>query len=129
MARDDEALVRRVYELWNSDGPHVLEAYGTDSIELVDAPQMPDARVNRGQAEVLARLEEVAESVGGRYVRIDDVSAAGDEVLVALRWCVDDTPSSATLGEVFHLVRVADGKIARMRVFLTRAEALAAASA
>jgi ketosteroid isomerase-like protein len=128
MARDDEALVRRAYELWNSEGPRVLESFGADSVELVDPPQMPDSRAYRGYAAVLARLEEVAEAVGGRYAHIDEVRAVGDEVLVALTWRVDATPGSSILGEVFHLVRVERGKIALMRVFLSRDEALAAAS-
>jgi ketosteroid isomerase-like protein len=94
---------------------------------LVDPPQMPDSRSYHGHAEVLARLEEVAEAVGGRYARIDEVTPVGDEVLVALTWRMDASPESAILGEVFHVVRVEDGKIARIRVFLTRDEASAAA--
>ena len=77
---------------------------------------------------MLARLEEVAEAVGGRYAHIDEVTPVGDEILVVLTWRVDDSPTSAILGEVFHVVRVEGGKIARMRVFLARDEALAAAS-
>lgn len=128
MAQGDAALVRHAYEAWNSEGPRVLESFGADSVELVDPPQMPDSRAYRGYAAVLARLEEVADAVGGRYAHIDEVSAVGDEVLVALTWRVDASPESAVLGEVFHVVRVEDRKIARMRVFLTRDEALAAAS-
>jgi ketosteroid isomerase-like protein len=128
MTREDEALVRRVYELWNRDGPRVLESHGADAVELDDAPEMPDSRTHRGHAAVVARLEEVAGAVGGRDVHIDDVSAIGREVLVALTWRVDASPDSATLGEVFHLVRVERGKIARIRVFLTRDEALAASA-
>lgn len=127
MAWDDQALVRRAYELWNSQGPRVLESFGADSVELVDPPQMPDSRAYRGHAAVLARLEEVADAVGGRYAHIDEVSPVGDEVLVALTWRVEASPESAVLGEVFHVVRVEGEKIARMRVFLTRDEAVAAA--
>jgi ketosteroid isomerase-like protein len=127
MASDDRELVRRAYEAWNDQGPGVLESFGSDSIELVDPPQMPDSRSYHGHAEVLARLEEVAEAVGGRYAHIDEVIPARNEVLVALTWRMDASPDSAILGEVFHVVRVEDGKIARMRVFLSRDEALAAA--
>jgi ketosteroid isomerase-like protein len=128
MAHEDKALVRRAYEAWNSEGPRVLESFGAHSIELVDPAQMPDSRSYRGHAAVLARLEEVAEAVGGRYAHIDEITPIEDEVLVALTWRVDASPESAILGEVFHVVRLERGKIARMRVFLTRDEALAAAS-
>jgi ketosteroid isomerase-like protein len=124
---ENEALVRRTYERWNDEGPRVLESLGTESIELHDPPQMPDSRIYRGKAGVLARLEEVAEAVGGRYAYIDEVQAVGDQVLVALTWRVDASRGSPILGEVIHLVRLEDGKIARMRVFLSREEALAAA--
>lgn len=129
MASDDQELVRHAYDAWNDQGPGVLESFGAHSVELVDPPQMPDSRSYHGHAEVLARLEEVAEAVGGRYAHIDEVIPAGDEVLVALTWRMDASPDSAILGEVFHVVRVEDGKIVRMRVFLTREEALAASSA
>jgi|SoiMethySBSTD1v2_1073268.scaffolds.fasta_scaffold85850_2 ketosteroid isomerase-like protein len=125
---DDQDLVRRAYEAWNDQGPGVLESFGADSIELVDPPQMPDSRSYHGHAEVLVRLEEVAEAIGGRFAHIDEVTPLGDEVLVSLTWRMDPSPDSAILGEVFHVVRVEDGKIACMRVFLTRDEALAAAS-
>jgi ketosteroid isomerase-like protein len=128
MAQDDEALVRLAYEAWNSSGPRVLESFGASSVELVDPPQMPDSRTYRGHAAVLARLEEVADAVGGRHAHIDEVSPVGDEILVALTWRVDASPESAVLGEVFHVVRVEGGKIARMRVFLARDEAMTAAS-
>ena len=126
MAGNDEALVRSAYEAWNTEGPRVLESFGADSVELVDPPEMPDSRSYHGHAAVLARLEEVAEAVGGRYAHIDEITPVGDEVLVALTWRVDATLESAILGEVFHVVRVEGGKITRMRVFLTRDDALAA---
>lgn len=125
MASDDQDLVRRAYEAWNDQGPGVLESFGADSIELVDPPQMPDSRSYHGHAEVLARLEEVAGAVGGRYVHIDEVTPVGGEVLVSLTWRMDPAPDSAVLGEVFHVVRVESGKIVRMRVFLSRDEAAA----
>jgi ketosteroid isomerase-like protein len=128
MASGDEELVRRAYEAWNDQGPGVLESFGADSIELVDPPQMPDSRSYYGRTAVLARLEEVAGAVGGRYAHIDEVVPVGDQVLVALTWRVDASQESAILGEVFHVVRVEDERIVRMRVFLTRDEALAAAS-
>jgi hypothetical protein len=129
MPSEDEALVRQVYDLWNQEGPGMLKSFGAESIELHDPAQMPDSRSYRGIAAVLARLEEVATAVGGRYAQIDEVSSVEGQVLVALTWRVDPSSDSAILGEVFHLVTVGGGRIARIRVFLKREEALAAASA
>jgi ketosteroid isomerase-like protein len=41
-------------------------------------------------------------------------------------WRLDRETEDVQLGQVFHVVRVRDGMIARIRVFLTEAEALRA---
>jgi len=87
---------------------------------------MPDARPWRGRDAVLARLEEVAASIGGRWVELREVRPVGGEILVAMTWRMDSSSDSAVLGDVFHLVEVADGRIRRIRVFLTEEDALAA---
>ena len=124
---EDVSVVREAYEAWNLAGPGALRDRVVEDVELHDPPQMPDGRVWRGWDEVLARLEEVAASIGGRWVDLREVRPVGGEVLVSMAWRVDSTPGSAVLGDVFHLARVAHGKIARMRVFLSEDDALAAA--
>jgi len=74
------------------------------------------------------RTEEVAASIGGRWVDLREVRAAGDEIFVAMTWRVDRSSDSAVLGDVFHLVALAGGRISRIRVFLTEEDALAAAA-
>ena len=118
---DDAAvrIVRDAYEAWNRDGPQALGPWVADELELRDPPEMPDARVWVGRDAVLARLEDVAAAVGGRWVELRGIRLAGDEVVVSMSWQVDDSRDSAVLGDVFHRVRVTNGKIDRMRVFLS----------
>jgi hypothetical protein len=59
---------------------------------------MPDAATWRGRDAVLGRLEEVAAAVGGGSVEFDSLRAIGDEVLVAMRWKLEDESGDAALG-------------------------------
>ena len=129
MSERDIAVVRSAYEQWNETGLSALERWAAESIELEDAPQLPDAGSWRGRAAVLARLAEVAATIGGTSVEITDVATAGEDVLVSMVWHEDDSAQSPALGDVFHLVHVAGGRIDRVRVFLSRDAALAAAAA
>jgi ketosteroid isomerase-like protein len=127
MSEHDVALVRRAYEEWNTAGLSALEKWAADAIELEDAPQLPDSGAWKGRAAVLGRLAEVAAAIGGTWVDIGDVATAGDEVLVSMVWREDDRAGSPAIGEVFHLVHVTGERIDRLRVFLERDAALAAA--
>jgi ketosteroid isomerase-like protein len=120
---DNLELVRHAYEVWNRDGPAAIEALLAPDVELHDAPQVPDADVWRGRAAAIARLRSVADAVGGGYVEFEDFVPRGDSVLVKMRWELGGEREPAELGEVFHLVEVAGGQIARIRVFLTEREA------
>jgi ketosteroid isomerase-like protein len=119
-------LVHRAYESWNSDGLAALEPWLADRVELSDAPELPDSGTFQGRDAVLARLEEVAATMGGGWADLRDFRAFEDEVLVSMVWQADDTASGAAFGEVFHVVRVAGGQITRVRVFLEERAALEA---
>jgi ketosteroid isomerase-like protein len=127
MAQDNVEVVRRAYEAWNSEGLDALRPWIADTIELQDPPEVPDSGTWQGSEAVFGRLAEVAATIGGRWVELQQVRAVGDEVLAAMDWRMDRASDSADLGQVFHLVRLTSGKIDRMRVFLSEAQALAAA--
>lgn len=126
MTSDHVALVRRAYELWNREGPRAIGPMLSPDAEVHDAPQLPDAEIWKGRDAVVARLEAVAEAMGGGYVEFDGFTPCTGAVLVAMRWELGSETGHAELGEVFHLVDVDAGLITRIRVFLTEAEALGA---
>jgi ketosteroid isomerase-like protein len=115
--------VLRAYEVWNERGPAAIGPLVTDDVELHDAPQLPDAQVWRGRDAVLERLAAVAASVGGGSVEFEGFRDTGEEVVIAMCWRLGSERGEAQLGRVFHVVRVTDGLISRIRVFLTEAEA------
>jgi ketosteroid isomerase-like protein len=123
-ADEREQLVRRAYEAWNAEGPGALMPFVTDDVELMDAPELPDAGSWTGRDAVLRRLTEVADAVGGHSGDLERFEAHHDVVLVTMTWRRDSDPEGETsLGRVFHLVRVEVGKIARIIVFLDQAAA------
>lgn len=124
MSADRAALVRRAYEEWNAGGVPAFFAWMAEAIELRDPPQLPDAGDWRGRAEVTRRLDEVATAVGGSSVELRDVRVLGNEVLVVMDWQRQGTGGSASLGAVYHLVRLTGDRIDRVRVFLTEEDAL-----
>jgi ketosteroid isomerase-like protein len=122
-------LVRRVYEAWNSAGASVIESSLSEGVELVDAPEMPDARTWRGRAAVIGRLEDVSSAVGGGWADLREFRDYGDKVLVNMVWQEDQTKGSPAFAEISHVVKVEAGRITSMRVFLDQTAAEAAASA
>ena len=127
MSDANVALVRRIYETWNFEGLDALAPWLSESVELQDAPEMPDAVSVPAVDAVVARLREVAEAVGGGSVELRELSAFGDEVLVPMLWRAGDQAGSAEFGEVFHVVRVSGEQIVAMRVFVDEGAARAAA--
>ena len=127
-AESPEQLVRGAYEAWNGSGPDALMPFVTDDVELHDAPELPDAECWTGRDAVLQRLIDVADAVGGHSGDLESFDVRGDVVLVTMTWRRDtDPPGEASLGPVYHVVRVESGKIARITVFLDEAAARRAA--
>jgi ketosteroid isomerase-like protein len=123
---DTVQLVEEAYRTWNLSGPGAFMEFTTEGIELHDAPEVPDAQVWVGREAVLARVEEIAATVGGGWADIDDVRPAGDAVLVSLTWKIERASPTA-LASVYHVVTVEGDKVARIRVFLDQDAAARAA--
>jgi hypothetical protein len=125
---DSEHLVRRFYDAWNRDGPEALTQFATAEVTLRDAPELPDAGLWRGRDVVIRRLDEVAAHVGGGWVDVRDVRSFNNKVLVRMEWMLAEADRGASVGDVFHVVNLDRGKITAIDVFLSDAEALAAAT-
>ena len=121
-------IVRRYYAAWNAGGIDAARAFWSDDFEWHDAPGMPDASVYRGADAVSAHFRDLSEVLGPMKVHLDRVLPAGDEVFVALDVHLDVRLGALTLdGSIFETVRIEDGKISRIRLFLDEQTALEAA--
>jgi len=129
MSEETLALVRRVYDAWNSGGVQAIEPSLADDVQLHDAPEMPDARSWRGRAAVLGRLDDVSAAVGGGWADLRELRLYRDKVLVNMVWQEDAAAGSPAFAEVSHVVRVEGDQIVSLEVFLDRAAAEAAARA
>jgi hypothetical protein len=119
-------LVEEAYRAWNARGPRAFVEFATETVEVHDAPEVPDAQVWVGREAIVARLEDIVASTGGRWADIEAVQPVGDEVLVSLTLRLD-RESPTTLGSVYHVVRLDGDRIGRVRVFLDEGAAMRAA--
>ena len=119
------------YELWNAGDPQGMAALCfTDDIEWHNAPEWPGQRSYQGSETVVRfLLEEVVGVIELGDIEIEQLDVYGDEVLIAMLARTRGHESNLDIGKipVFHVARLRDGKVARIRAFLDRDEAVAAA--
>jgi ketosteroid isomerase-like protein len=129
----DLRFLQDAYELWNSgDIEGLAEGCFSDDIEYQNSPEWPGQRVYRGSDAVARFLkEEVAEIIGLEGIKIERMDVFGDEILIALQAQAHGFQSGIDFGEVsvFHVARVRDGRVSRVRVFLDESQAIEAARA
>jgi ketosteroid isomerase-like protein len=128
MSEANVDIVRRYYEEWNDGGIDAARAFWSDEIEWHDAPEMPDSGVYQGAESVAAHFRDLSGVLGEMEVHVDRVFPAGDEVLVLLLVHLDAQRGGLLLdGPIYETVRVEDGKISRIRLFLDEQNAIEAA--
>jgi ketosteroid isomerase-like protein len=128
MSEANVDIVRRYYQVWNDGGIDAARAFWSDEIEWHDAPEMPDSGVYQGAESVAAHFRDLSGVLGEMEVHVDRVSPAGDEVLVLLLVHLDAQRGGLLLdGPIYETVRVEDGKISRIRLFLDKQNAFEAA--
>lgn len=85
MARDRVELVKRGYEAWNQgDRSWVLEHMSED-VEWITPPEDPDPGTYRGYEGVERFWSQWRAAVGQLAFEIEDISEAGDHVIVTAR--------------------------------------------
>jgi ketosteroid isomerase-like protein len=124
----DHELVRAVYERWDpaDTDTWVAENFARDA-EWVDAPTLPDAGVNHGHAEIQQMIRGLVGVAGMFEMRVQEVLDAGDETLVVARLVGAGGTSGVPIDLVVsHALTTADGRLVRVRGFMSREEGLAA---
>lgn len=124
--------VRASYERWNVGDMAGLADLFADDIVYENAPEWPGQRTYEGAATVTEFLEnEVARIIALRPVDLVSLEPLGDQVLIELQARTHGSRSGLdhSFAKLFHLAQVREGKVARVRVYLTREEAVRAAEA
>ena len=129
MSQENVKIVRQVYEAHNRGGPDAAERYWATDIEMLDAPEFPDAARQVGATQVREMLNRYMEDVGwDGHFEVQEYIDADPEVVVVWRM-KSIGPTSGIPGSLifFHVCQVEDGKLKRLRQFLSREQALEAA--
>jgi ketosteroid isomerase-like protein len=131
VSKSEVDLVRTGYERWNNgDVDGLAELCFAEDIEYRNSPEWPGQRVYRGPETVAEFLkEEVVKIIGLEEVQIQRMEVFDDEILIAMRAQAHGFQSGIDFGEVpvFHVARMRDGKVSRVRVYLDEAQAVEAA--
>ena len=118
------------YARWNAGDTDALAELFTEDIEYQNAPEWPGQRVYHGADAVIRFLrDEVAEFIALNPVEIVRTDIIENEILIELRARTHGAMSGLDLddGALFHVARMRDGRVARVRVYMDRQEATRAA--
>ena len=128
MPQENVELVRRAYEAWNEGGSELAKEFWAEDLEFHDPPNLPDPRVVRGRDAVAAYLTDQVNVVGDMKVTLVDVRTRGEAVVLRMELTLHGAESGVDVpGEISQVVEVADGRLQRIRLFMTWEEALKAA--
>jgi ketosteroid isomerase-like protein len=124
------ALVRRGYELWNAGDLSTVSQMWSDDFEFHTAPEWPGQGVYYGRdAAVRFLTEEVAAVIELGEIEVERIDVFGEELLICMLARTRGHESNLDIGKVpvFHVARLRDRQVVRVRAFLDEAQAIAAA--
>jgi ketosteroid isomerase-like protein len=130
--REDElvAFVKSGYQLWNKGDISAVARMWSDDFEWHNDPSWPGQTVYYGRDTVVRFLEEeVAEIIHLGDIEVERIEPVGDELVVCLLARTRGGESEVDIGKVpiFHVAKIRDGKVVRVRAFLDEGQAFAAA--
>jgi ketosteroid isomerase-like protein len=133
MSQQDVELLLNLWRDWNatSDVAAIARDYWHPDIEWhVPEGWAPavGGTVRRGRQAVIQQSLEFAEHMGHLHIEVVEVIDAGHEVFANLLYRGRGEKSAAGVGiPAFHVTRVEDNRVRRVRVFATRDDAARAA--
>lgn len=124
------AFVKRGYELWNEGDVGAVSRMWSDDFEWHNDPSWPGQQVYYGRENVVRFLEEeVADIIHLGEIEVQRIVPVGDELVICMLARTRGFESTVDIGKVpvFHVARVRDGQVVRVRAFLDEEAAMAAA--
>jgi hypothetical protein len=104
----------------------------SDDFEWHNDPSWPGQTVYFGRDNVVRFLEEeVADVIHLDDIEVESIERVGDELVIRMLAHTRGFESAADIGKVpiFHVARVENGQVVRVRAFLDEDAAMAAATA
>ena len=123
-------FIRSGYALWNAGELESVAEMWSEAIVWQNDPAWPGQTTYHGRERVIAFLrEEVAEVIELGDIEVESIQAFGDELVIKLLARTRGADSHVDIGKVpvFHVAKLRDGKVVRIRAYLDEGRALAAA--
>lgn len=129
---DDIETIERIYEAWNQGAlARIAERYWSERIEWHDPPELERGGIYVGRERVIGRVVSLAADIGVPLLRVEQITVLAGEYIVELDF--DVVPAAAELppGTIatVHVIQIADGRVDRLRTFVTADAAFAALAA
>jgi ketosteroid isomerase-like protein len=127
VSEENLKLAREVFDGLMRDGFEAVWDLIDPDLEWETSPNLPDAGVYRGRERVRAFMDEQWDIVWGGRPRVDIERAfdCGDDILLFIRVRGQGSHTAIPLDvRIAQLVTVRDGKVARVKVYPDRREAL-----
>jgi uncharacterized protein len=127
MSRENVEIVRRSWEAFNRGDLDAFLAALADDAEFEEDPLFPEAGVYRGREEILGYTRGFQEQLAGHHFEVEELRDLGDRVLALLHETVRGASSGLEVHEhPAFLYTFRGNRVARVRAYLDRAEALEA---
>ena len=128
MSEENVELARRYVESFNQGGLEATEPLRHPEIEAFDPPTFPDAGRYVGEAELRKLVEDYLEIAWDGKFHDPEFIDGGDEVLVIWRFRGESGHGGGFPFEetISHIYLFEDGKLRRIRQFMSREEGLEA---
>ena len=128
MSQENVEVVRRAFEAWNQGGAESAKRFWAEDYEFHDPPNFPDSRVVRGRDAIAAYQTDQVRVLGDMKFALVDVRERDQTVVSRIELTIHGPASGIDVpGEIAQVIEVADGRVQRLRVFMTWEEALEAA--
>jgi ketosteroid isomerase-like protein len=130
MSEENLALARLYFEALNEHGLYLegTRHFRHPEMELLDPPEFPDTGRHVGEAAIQERVQSFIDVGWDGQYRVEEYLDAGDEVIVVWH-ALGETAHGGGVPldlTVAHVCLFEDGKVRRVRQFLSRADALEA---
>jgi ketosteroid isomerase-like protein len=127
MSQEDVEVVRQAVEAFNRHDAEAMQAFCMPEVEIVPLRAAVDGTVYRGPDAVARFAADTDESWENARLDIEEVREVGESLLVSARLRGRGRTSGADVDAALALViRVQAGKLASMRTYTNRADALEA---
>jgi ketosteroid isomerase-like protein len=124
--RDNERIVREMYEVFNDEGVEATAAYYDDDLVWHSDPSFPEGGTINGAGGVVRYMRRMFDNWEKVELRLDDVVAHDHRVLALLTMINTGRDGIVMEGFWGHLWTVDEGRMVDVRSFLNRDAALEA---